>query len=57
MKEQALSRYQALAADRQDFLDKARECAELTLPYLLVNDGHASGTKLPVPWQSLEPKG
>ena len=57
MKEQALSRYQALSADRQDFLDKARDCAELTLPYLLVNDGHASGTKLPVPWQSLGAKG
>lgn len=57
MKEQASSRYQSLATDRQDFLDKARECAELTLPYLLVNDGHASGTKLPVPWQSLGAKG
>ena len=45
MKEQALSRYQALAADRQHFLDKGRDCAELTLPYLLVNDGHAIGTK------------
>ena len=57
MKEQALSRYQALAADRQHFLDKGRDCAELTLPYLLVNDGHAIGTKLPVPWQSLGAKG
>ena len=57
MKEQASSRYQSLSTDRQQFLDKGRECSELTLPYLLVNDGHASGTKLPVPWQSLGAKG
>ena len=57
MKEQALTRYQSLAADRQQFLDTARDCAELTLPYLVVNDGQTKGGKLPVPWQSLGAKG
>ena len=57
MKEQALVRYQSLAADRQQFLDTARDCAELTLPYLVVNDGQTKGGKLPVPWQSLGAKG
>ena len=57
MKEQALTRYQSLVADRQQFLDSARDCAELTLPHLLVSDGHAKGAKLPVPWQSLGAKG
>ena len=57
MKEQALTRYQALAADRQQFLDSARDCSELTLPYLIVHDGQTKGGKLPVPWQSVGAKG
>lgn len=57
MKEQALSRYQALATDRQQFLDSARECAKLTLPYLIVEDGQTRGGRLPIPWQSVGAKG
>lgn len=57
MKETALSRYEALSADRQQFLDSARECSKLTLPYLIVEDGQTKGGQLPVPWQSVGAKG
>lgn len=57
MKETALSRYHALATDRQQFIESARECAELTLPYLMVREGQANGQPLPIPWQSVGAKG
>jgi hypothetical protein len=57
MKELAQSRYQGLVSDRQHFLDSARECARLTLPYLLTENGHYAGERLPVPWQSVGAKG
>ena len=57
MKEQAQARYQFLATDRQTFLDAAREAARLTLPYLLTEEGLATGGPLIVPWQSVGAKG
>ena len=57
MKEQAQSRYQFLATDRQSFLDVAREAAALSLPYLLTQEGLANGGRLPIPWQSVGAKG
>jgi len=57
MKELALSRYQFLSTDRQQFLDSARECARLTLPYLVTEDGQTNGGRLPIPWQSVGAKG
>jgi hypothetical protein len=57
MKDSALSRYQTLSADRQQYLDSARECARLTLPYLIVEDGQTKGGALPIPWQSVGAKG
>lgn len=56
-KEQGYVRYQILSTERQEFLDTARDCAELTLPYLMANDGQTKGGKLPIPWQSLGSKG
>ena len=55
--EQAQSRYGQLTADRQQFLDTAREAAYLTLPYLLTEDGHTQGGPLHTPWQSVGAKG
>ena len=49
-KEQGYVRYQILSTERQEFLDTARDCAELTLPYLMANDGQTKGGKLPIPW-------
>ena len=57
MKDSAASRYQALAADRTQFLDDARDCAKVTLPYLVTESGLASGERLPVPMQSLGARG
>ena len=54
---QALSRYQQLTADREDYLDMARRCASLTLPYLITEDGHVEGGRLQQPYQSLGSKG
>jgi len=53
----AASRYAKLASDRTTFLDTARDCAELSLPFLLAPSGLASGQKLPTPWQSIGAKG
>ena len=57
MKDLAQARYQFLTSDREQFLDMARKCARLTLPYLLTEDGLADGGKLHTPWQSVGAKG
>jgi len=53
----AASRYAKLASDRTIFLDTARDCAALSLPYLLTPTGLVNGQKLPTPWQSIGAKG
>ena len=53
----AASRYARLASDRTIFLDTARDCAALSLPYLLTPTGVVNGQKLPTPWQSMGAKG
>ena len=54
----ARSRYNKLTADRAQFLDVANKCAELTLPYLMKNEGDtATHTPLKTPWQSIGAKG
>jgi len=53
----AAARYARLASDRTIFLDTARECARLSLPYLLTPTGVMNGQKLPTPWQSIGAKG
>ena len=57
MKSSAQAKYQQLSSDREDFLTVAREASALTLPYLLPADGHTSGGRLPIPWQSVGAKG
>jgi hypothetical protein len=57
MKESALSRYQYLTTDREQFLWIGREAAYLTLPYLLTENGHTEGGPLHTPWQSVGAKG
>lgn len=46
-----------LTAHRSTFLDTARDCAKISLPYLLPPTGFSSGQKLPTPWQSIGAKG
>ena len=53
----ARTRYNQLTTDRATFLDVGLECAKLTLPYLLVNEGDtATHRPLKTPWQSVGAK-
>ena len=44
MKETAKQRYEKLQEDRQHYLDRARECSELTIPTLIPDDGFESSS-------------
>ena len=53
----AAQRYSELASDRQQFLDVAIQCADLTLPYLMKQDNDNSNHKpMRTPWQSIGAK-
>jgi hypothetical protein len=56
-KSSASDRYMQLSADRTTFLDTARDCAAVSLPYLIPPTGTYSGQKLQTPWQSMGAKG
>jgi hypothetical protein len=47
------SRYEKMAVDREPILNRARECAELTLPSLFPPSGHSQSARLPTPWSSM----
>jgi hypothetical protein len=49
--------YANLESLRRSFLDRARECAELTIPSLLTKDGHSEASRLPTPWQGIGARG
>ena len=55
----AKTRYDRLSSDRSQFLNVARQAAELTLPYLVREDeAYTKGAKnLITPWQSVGAKG
>jgi len=55
----AKSRYDRLSSDRSQFLNTARQAADLTLPYLIREDETYSkgALKLTTPWQSQGAKG
>ena len=54
----ARERYNQLVTDRRQFLDKAVDCSELTLPYLIQDDTSSRPTheNLNIPWQSVGSK-
>ena len=54
----ARERYNQLVTDRRQFLDKAVDCSELTLPYLIQDDTTSKPTHetLNIPWQSVGAK-
>jgi len=53
----ARERYSELSSGRQQFLDMAVECSELTLPYLITRDDNTKGKRqLLQPWQSVGAK-
>ncbi len=53
----AAQRYSALEGGRDPFLDRGRECAALTVPYLLPPAGFSPHSKLETPFQSLGARG
>lgn len=53
----AAARYQELSQDRGSYLDRARTCSRLTIPYLIPPDDHTGGQALPVPYQSVGANG
>ena len=54
----AREKYNQLSSARRQFLDKAVQCAELTLPYLIDDDisSRPNHKSLSVPWQSVGAK-
>ena len=53
----AAQRYNQLTSERQQFLDIAYQCAQLTLPYLIVRDNeNTTHRPLKTPWQSVGAK-
>lgn len=53
----AKARYEALTVKRQPYLDRARDCSALTLPYLIPPDDTPEGQKLPSLFQSVGANG
>jgi len=53
----AKQRYHILETDRRPFLERGRQCAQLTLPHLLPRDQSTGSTKFITPEQSLGARG
>lgn len=53
----AHTRYEQLVTYREPFLRRARECAALTIPYIMPPMGFTTTTSLPTPYQSLGARG
>lgn len=51
------AKYERGWTERQQFLDRARQCAELTLPTLIPPEGHTHTTKYYTPWQGIGARG
>ena len=47
------SQYQKMEIDREIYLERARDSAELTIPYLVPEKGSNSATNYPTPYQSV----
>ena len=55
--ETVAARYSRLSEDRKHYLDRARECSELTIPSLIPTEGFTSASKLYQPYQSIGARG
>lgn len=53
----AQQRYEQLVPLREPFLRRARECAKLTIPYLMPPEGFNETQSLPTPYQSFGARG
>ena len=53
----AKERYEKLKHDRQHYLDRARECSEITIPALIPDDTFKTSSDLYTPFQSIGARG
>lgn len=53
----AKARWAKLSTRRNAVLERARDCAKLTIPGLLPPEGHSDQTALPTPYQSIGARG
>jgi len=53
----AKATYQRMEYNRDSYLQRARDCARLTLPYLMTDDGDQSSQRLPTPYQAIGARG
>ena len=53
----AKERYEKLKHDRQHYLDRARECSEITIPALIPDDTFTTSSDLYTPFQSIGARG
>ena len=53
----AEARYRSLETFRQTFLDRARDCSELTIPSLIPPDIHTATSDLYQPYQGIGARG
>ena len=51
------SRYDLLSQDREVYLNRARECAKLTIPTLIPESGSGKHTNFPTPYQGVGARG
>lgn len=57
MGQTAETRYLNLSLVRENFLKRARECAQYTIPHLMPPSGLADGGELETPWSSIGARG
>ena len=55
--ETVAARYNRMSDDKKHYLDRARECSELTIPSLIPTEGFSSSSKLYQPYQSIGARG
>lgn len=53
----AKATYQKMEVNRDAYLQRARDCARLTLPYLMTDTGDQSAQRLPTPYQAIGARG
>lgn len=49
--------YTSLEGHRYQYLDRARSCSKLTLPYVMPDEGHGPHSRLDTPFQGVGARG
>jgi len=56
-KETLANRYETLSRDRDNYLERARQCSRFTIPTLFPDDEANSATTFPTPYQGISARG